>query len=201
MLRNGWVNDDPAARDQMVLKLNTLLGGAPAVLPGCEYWYSSELLDLLEKGEAGPVTRLNRSRYLLMEFAPGAVPPRVEDVFHELFVMDVVPVIAHPERNLVFARDPERLESLVDQGAVVQVTAGSLIGEFGKLAQGAAEDFFVRGILHMVASDSHSLERRPPRMGAAREKVRRQWGAEVEAGLFDSNPEAVIRSEPLPWPS
>jgi protein-tyrosine phosphatase len=145
------------------------------------------------------VTRLNRSRYLLMEFAPGTVPPSVDGVLHELSVMDVVPVIAHPERNIVFAREPHRLEELVDRGAAVQVTAGSLVGDFGRLAQDAAEEFFARGIVHVVASDSHSIARRPPRMTVARQRVRKMWGAEAEAGLFDANPAAIVKSEPLPW--
>jgi protein-tyrosine phosphatase len=82
---------------------------------------------------------------------------------------------------------------------VAQVTAGSLLGEFGNLAQAAAEEFFKRGLVHVVASDAHSLEVRPPRLAAAREKVRKAWGAEAEAGLFEGNPRAIVRNEPLPW--
>jgi protein-tyrosine phosphatase len=199
VLREGWINDDPSARDQLILKLNTLLGGTPAVLPGCEFWFAADIVELVEKGAAGPLTPLNRSRYLLVEFAPGLVPASAEPAFHELALLNVVPVVAHPERNLVFARDPERLESLVSRGAVAQVTAGSLLGEFGNLAQAAAEEFFKRGLVHVVASDAHSLEVRPPRLAAAREKVRKAWGAEAEAGLFEGNPRAIVRNEPLPW--
>ena len=44
VLRYPWVNDDAAARDQRILKLNTLLGGQPKVLAGCEYLFSSDAL-------------------------------------------------------------------------------------------------------------------------------------------------------------
>jgi protein-tyrosine phosphatase len=199
VLRDGWLNDDVAARDALILRLNTLLGGQPSVLPGCEYWYSSDMVDLVEKGEAGPLTCVNRSRYLLVEFAPGFVPANAEATFHELIVLNVVPVIAHPERNLVFARSPERLASLVVRGALAQLTAGSLLGEFGKLAQSAATEFVGRGLAHVVASDAHSLKVRPPRMAAARERVRKTFGAEVEEGLFEANPNAMVRNAPLPW--
>jgi len=199
VLRDGWLNDDAAARDALVLRLNTLLGGKPSVLPGCEFWYSSDVVDLVEKGESGPLTCLNRSRYLLVEFAPGMVPASAEATFHELVVLNVVPVVAHPERNLIFARNPERLASLVARGAISELTAGSLLGEFGKLAQSAATEFVNRGLAHVVASDAHSLAARPPRMAAAREKVRAAFGAEVEEGLFEANPSAVVRNEPLPW--
>ena len=41
-------------------------------------------------------------------------------MFHELRVMGVVPVVAHPERNLVFAHEPERRAALVERGAVAR---------------------------------------------------------------------------------
>jgi protein-tyrosine phosphatase len=200
VLRESWINDDAAVRDELVLKLNTLLGGTPAILPGCEYWFSAEVLDLLAKGKSGPITRLNRSRYLLVEFPANQVLESAEAVFHELSVLDIVPVIAHPERNLVLARDPERLARLMERGAIAQVTAASVVGDFGHKAQHAAEEFLKLGLVSVIASDSHSVEMRPPRMSAAREKVRKHFGAEVEKGLFDANPEAIVRSAPLPWP-
>ena len=40
---------------------------------------------------------------------------------------------------------------------------------------------------------------RPPRMAAARERVRKVWGAEVEEGLFVANPRALLAGEELPW--
>jgi protein-tyrosine phosphatase len=143
------------------------------------------------------LTSLNRSRYLLVEFPPGYVSPGAAGTFHELVIMDRVPVIAHPERNLVFARDLGKLAALVEKGALAQVTAGSLTGDFGRSARTAAFEMLRGGLAHLVASDAHSPEQRPPRMAAAREAVRKELGAEAEERLFVKNPEAVVRSEPV----
>lgn len=199
VLRERWLNADSGARDQLVLKLNTLLGGKPAVLAGCEYFFASDALELVEKGSAGPLTRLNRTRYLLLEFPPGPLPAGAEAVFHELDLLGVTPVVAHPERHPLFAREPDRLADLVARGALVQLTAASLLGDFGEKPLAACEDFFRRGLVHLVASDAHSLARRPSRLQAARDWVRRAWGTEAETGLFRENPRAVIESRPLPW--
>ncbi|MGH9399594.1 MAG: CpsB/CapC family capsule biosynthesis tyrosine phosphatase, partial [Thermoanaerobaculia bacterium] len=110
----------------------------------------------------------------------------------------VTPVVAHPERNLVFARNPERLAELVARGALAQVTAGSLLGDFGKGPMAACEEFLRRGLVHLVASDAHSLDLRPPRLSAARDRVRRDWGREAEERLFEANPEALLKSRPIP---
>lgn len=197
VLRESWLNEDPAVRDGLVFKLNTLLGGSPAILPGCEYFFSADAVDLWEQGAASPLTGLNRAPYLLVEFPGTMVPRGAGDVIHELSVIGVTPVVAHPERNIQFIREPELLESLVRKGAIAQITASSLLGEFGRAALGAAGDFYRRGLVHVIASDAHNLDRRPPRLAAARERVRRDWGAETERILFDVNPKAIVAGTPI----
>lgn len=199
VLHERWVNDDPGVRDQLVLRMNTLLAGKPSVLAGCEYFFSSDAIPLLERGKASPLTGLNRTRYLLLEFPAEPIPRNAAAIFHELSLLEKTPVIAHPERNRFFVNDPERLEELVARGAYVQITAGSLLGDFGNGPLAACEKLFRRGLVHLVASDAHSLERRPPRLAAARQRVASLWGEDVEAGLFEANPKALLRSLPLPW--
>lgn len=199
VLRNGWMNEDPAVRDQLILKLNTMLGGRPSVLAGCEYFFSADALELLERGRIGPLTGLNRTRYLLMEFPPGPLLSETAAIFHEFTLLDVTPVVAHPERNRLFVSEPEALEELVGRGALVQITAGSLLGDFGSGPLEACDSFFRRGIVHLVASDAHSVANRPPRLAAARRRVKERWGDGAEQGLFEANPAALLRSESLPW--
>jgi protein-tyrosine phosphatase len=91
------------------------------------------------------------------------------------------------------------LAELVRRGAIVQITAGSLLGDFGRRAQEACEEFFRLGMVHAVASDAHSLLRRPPRLAAAQEWVRKEWGMDAALGLFGQNPRAILKSLPLPY--
>ncbi len=198
VLREPWINDDPIARDRLILKLNALLEGKPAVLAGCEYYFSADAVQLLERGRGGPLTGLNRTKHLLLEFPSGGAPPGAGAVFHELSLLGVTPVIAHPERDRSFAGSPGLLEELVSRGAIVQITAGSLLGDFGVGAMTACEEFFRRGLVHLVASDAHSIGRRPPRLAAARRHVRRSWGKQAEAELFETNPRALLQSEAFP---
>ena len=199
VLRDRWINDDAALRNELLGQLNRLLGGTPEILPGCEYWFGSDMLELLEVGASGPLTCLNGSRYLLVEFAPDYVPQNAEATLYEVVLMGVTPVIAHPERNRVFGSEPQKLSRLVEMGAVVQVTAGSIAGEFGKWSKDVVEEFFRAGLVHAVASDAHDVTHRPPRLTRAREIVRKQWGAEAEEGLFEANPRAIVANLELPW--
>ena len=199
VLRYPWVNDDAAARDQRILKLNTLLGGQPKVLAGCEYLFSSDALELWDRGTVGPLTGLNRTDYLLTEFPWGIDVQSVSRFLYEFSLPGVTLVIAHPERQRDFIRDPGALEHLVKRGAIAQLTAGSFLGDFGDLPRKASFEFADRGLVHLVASDAHSLLSRPPRLAAARELFEGKWGREVAAGIFERNPEAVLKGKPVPF--
>ncbi len=76
---------------------------------------------------------------------------------------DGVPVlIAHPERIPLIQQDPALLQALVERGAHAQVTSGALIGRYGRTAQAAAIGLLDAGLIHVIASDAHHYERRPP---------------------------------------
>lgn len=195
VLRDPWINDDPRTIDRLIMELNTRLGGRPRIVPGCEAYFSSDLIDLWERGTGGPLISLNRGAHLLIEFPAGVRPRNAENAVHELSLLGVRPVIAHPERNVEFARDPERLQQLIALGAMTQLTAASVLGEFGAAVEFTACDLLDRGMVHVIASDAHSIDFRPPRLAAARERVRRIWGSEVASALFELNPRAVLSTE------
>lgn len=195
VLRESWLNEDSGARDELLVQLNSLLGGSPAVVAGCEYFFSADALELWQQGSAGPLIGLNRSNYLLVEFPATRIPEQAESVLYEMNLAGVIPIIAHPERNLVFAESPERLQRFIDIGAYAQVTASSVTGAFGRAAQSACDEFFRRGLIHVVASDSHSLDRRPPSMSAGRDAVQQRWGREAVALMFDAMPMAILKNE------
>ncbi len=199
VLRSPWHNVDPRVREGLVGTLNARLKGHPAILPGCEFFYSSDALDGLDLGPAGPLTRYPGGRYALVEFDAALVPSTWRSLLHELKVHGVIPILAHPERNAVLARNPDLLDEIVVRGAYVQITAGSLLGEFGPTAAAACEEFFRRRLVHLVASDAHSVAHRPPRLKAARSWVRKNWGGTAEKGLFQVNPAAVLAGKRLPY--
>ena len=192
VLREPWLNEEPAVRAALLAELNARLGGTPAVLPGCELMFSLDILELVEKGEEGPVVGLNGGRLLLVEFAPAFVPRTAPDLLRELVLAGTVPVVAHPERNLVFQQEPERLYELLEKGALAQVTAASLLGEAGRTALALADGLMNDGLVYFVASDAHNLNGRPPRLAAARERVRKRWGTEIETKIFDMNPKELV---------
>ena len=195
VLRGRWQNESREALEQLAAELQQRLGDSPRILLGSEYFFAHDIAEVLASGSG--IIPLGASRYVLVEFASHGVPPFVEQPFYRVQLDGWTPVIAHPERNAAFQAKPEMLTSLVDHGARTQVTAASLVGDFGPEARQAAFDWIDAGIVHFVASDAHNTKKRPPRMTDAFAAVRAAAGEQVANGLFRDNPRSVMEGRGL----
>jgi protein-tyrosine phosphatase len=104
-------------------------------------------------------------------------------------------LLAHPERSPVFLRAPERLDELVAEGMLAQVTAGALAGRFGRTVRDMATGLVQRGSVQVVASDGHS-QHRPARI--AGELGATGIDPELIGWLAHDVPAALLAGELLP---
>ncbi|MBI5975593.1 tyrosine-protein phosphatase [Staphylococcus canis] len=126
--------------------------------PGQEVRITDEILKGLDQKT---IIGINHSRYLLIEFPSNEVPLYTKRLFFELQQRGHVPIIAHPERNKAIMNNPELLYELVSNGALSQLTAGSLLGTYGKTIQRLAHQLMTHHLTHVIASDAHATEVRP----------------------------------------
>jgi protein-tyrosine phosphatase len=102
-------------------------------------------------------------------------------------------VITHPERHDTVRRRPEVVTPWLASGAVLQLTAGSLMGMFGKDAEVAAWRWLDNGQASIVATDAHDTDRRPPCMTRAIEAIERRCGAAVARRVCIENPARALQ--------
>jgi protein-tyrosine phosphatase len=134
------------------------------VMPGAEVgWREVRELD----ARTLRMLCLGTSDYVLVECPYGKSPADLEDVLAHVRDSGLKTILAHPERCPLFQADPDRLAALVEGGALVSVTAGSLAGAFGERVQEFSFELLERGLVHDVASDAHDHLHRPPRIAAA----------------------------------
>ena len=136
-------------------------------------------------------------RYFLLEFPYQVIPPRADAFITTLIDRGLSPIVTHPERTASLQRDWHRLEPLVKAGALVQVTGGSLLGEFGPAANAAAKHFLKKGWVHLLASDAHWVHERSPRLAEARAAAARVVGESAAQALVDQNPRAILEGRDL----
>lgn len=150
--------------------------------------------DLLSGLRADRLPTLNRSRYLLLEPPHHVAPPRFEEQVFILIANGYVPLITHPER-LTWIEDhyPVFLR-LARAGAWLQVTAGALTGRFGRRPKYWSQRLIDEGPVHIIASDAHSVHRRPPLMAEAQVAAARQVGAVEAWAMVRDRPRAVIEN-------
>ena len=108
---------------------------------------------------------------------------------------NMYPVIAHPERNPDVQAAPERLDALVDAGGLVQITAASVTGAFGRGTRSTALDLLRSGRAHLLASDDHGGRGRAFELAGI---VRGLRSRPLARWLTLDVPGAIVRGEALP---
>jgi protein-tyrosine phosphatase len=167
------------------------------VLPGGEIaiWRLVDLDDAALRSLA-----LGGGPYLLVESPFSPVVGDFEPLVLDLHARGHRVLLAHPERCPAFQRDPTRLERLVEAGALVQVTAGSMAGLFGTTVKRFTSGLLRDGLVHVIASDAHDAVKRPPGLTAGFAALERELPGvtEQQAWLTEAAPRAVLDGAPLP---
>lgn len=125
---------------------------------------------------------------LLLEFPHGEIPFGAERLTSWLLQHKVIPMIAHPERNKGLMREPGKLKPFIEQGCLLQVTAGSVAGHFGEVAQDLAIELLEKNWVTILASDAHNVEHRPPILTAGLAVATEVLGADAAQRLVKDNP-------------
>lgn len=182
-----------ATRDE----LSARVGERLTIATGCDFHLNLENLAALRK-DARPFC-INQKDYLLVEFNEFSIPPSMDQTLHELQLAGLHPVITHPERNAILRTRPERLHQWIAQGSYVQITAGSLSGVFGPVAQEIAWAWLEKEWVHFISSDAHNTTRRPLKLKFAFDLIAEQFGEERAEALLVENPRAAFEGMPLQY--
>lgn len=180
---------------QAVAKLQTQLdtaGIALQVTSGADAHIDPNLVADLRSGR---VPSLHNSRYFLLEPPHHVAPPRLEEMVFNLLTADYVPVVTHPERLSWIEDHYEIFVELVKKGAWMQVTAGSLTGRFGTAAQYWGERLLDEGWVHILATDSHGIDRRPPLLAEGQRAAERWVGTTEALHLVQTRPQGILSND------
>ena len=166
------------------------------IYPGAETELNWDLLELIREDHSRFC--LAGSRYLLMEMPSLMLPPHLEEIVYELQVMDIVPVLAHPERQMQLMENPEKLLDLLQKGCAAQSNGGSVTGVFGPRVKHNVEQLLEQKVIAFMGSDAHNLRHRNTELKGARETITARWGAETATALFETLPQHILQNKALP---
>jgi len=187
---------DPALVARRIAEVQAAAGDAICIHYGCDFHLT---MDNIQEALADPARySIDHNGYLLVEFADFAIPKTTAEIFSRMLSSGLRPIITHPERNPLLQRRIPDLESWVAQGCLLQATAGSFDGRFGRSASTACGRLMERGLIHVIASDAHDCTHRPPVLQTAYGTIVREYGAEAAQQVFKENPLAILAGAKLP---
>jgi len=152
--------------------------------------------DLLKGIQQGRIPTLGHSRFLLLEPPHHVAPPRFEEAVFQLLAAGIVPVITHPERLTWIETHYSKMATLVEGGAWMQITAGSLTGRFGRRPKYWAERMVDEQLVHILATDSHHIDKRPPLLAEGRDAAAARCGEKEAFNMVDVRPRAILADLP-----
>lgn len=190
--KNGRYENNKQSILQKVNELNAVLQKEQiplTILPGQEPRIYGEILQDYEIGEI--LTLNDGNQYLFIEFPSGHVPRYTEKLLFDIQLQGITPIIVHPERNQELMERPDLLYTLVEKGALTQITAASLAGLFGKKIMKFSLQLIDANLTHFVSSDAHNISNRSFKMSEAFEVIEKKYGVE-SVYLFKENAELLV---------
>ncbi len=173
-----------AALQAAAIPLTVHLGGEVRLHP--------DAFDLLSVDELPVLGQLGQDRVVLLEFPDGQIPAGALAACQRFADLGVRWLIAHPERNKDVMRDPLRIRPFLDAGCMLQLTAASLVGQFGPQALKTAHALLAKGMVSVVSTDAHNLAHRPPLLREARQALTQYYGAGLAHRLTEEMPGIIV---------
>ena len=162
------------------------------VRTGGEARLCPELIDLLAANQVPFLGEVAGYRILLLEFPHQLIPVGSMRFISSLFKLKIRPLIAHPERNKAIMANPDKVREFTEAGCWLQLTAGSLAGRFGALAEQTAFKLIDDGWTCLAATDAHNLTSRPPKLSEAKDALCRRYGETTANNMVFEKPAQII---------
>ena len=183
------------ATTEQVRQCVTEAGIPVEILPGAENYIFPDLAKWA--GEGKLVTLGNTGKYLLVEFPMLEIPNYTDQVFFELQVLGITPVLAHPERNKGLSEEPERLVDWAKKGILFQLDLRSVSGHYGPQPKLLAERMLQSDLIHLVGSDAHRVSRSEQAYLEVLQNVEEIVGEERVQDLTRHNPQTMLEGHLL----
>ncbi|WP_026679383.1 tyrosine-protein phosphatase [Fictibacillus gelatini] len=164
------------------------------ILPGQETRIHTSLLDGFDSDEL--LTLNDTGKYLFVELPSNHVPKNASQLFYELLLKGVTPIIVHPERNSELMEKPDLLFHFVKEGVLTQITSSSIIGKFGKKIKSFTEKILEHQLTHFIASDAHNISTRSFHLRGAYDYIEKQFGTQTRY-YFQENAEQMVLGQTI----
>lgn len=157
---------------------------------GCEYYRNEQIIEHMDNRKR-PV--MAGSRYVLIEFSMNDLFPTIRNYVYELITHGYQPIIAHVERYFC-CQKMEKIQELKDMGALVQLNAGSVLGEEGWKLKKFCLELMKKDLIDFIASDTHNTSDRKLNLKKCASYVTKKMGKQYAERIFFNNPLNILKN-------
>ena len=159
---------------------------------GSEVFFLPNLLDLIDN----PLSTIGNGKYMLIEFNPFNIPDIHKQIFFDLKMNGITPIIAHPERYNQVQENINIVADWLEAGCIVQIDAGSPIGLLGKKAKVTSEILIKNNWFQLLGSDAHDNRNRNFCLKESISYIDSIVDFDL-SHLVIENPKKIIQGEPI----
>lgn len=127
--------------------------------------------------------------YMLVELPGSYYRDWIPYVLYNLKINGITPIIAHVERYDYFYKNIDLLYDIISAGSIAQINADSVIYSNWYIKKLIKNNF-----VHIIATDSHSVAHRPPRLGQAMKIIEKKYGTDY-ANYFKDNSNMIAQNK------
>ena len=167
------------------------------ILSGQEIYLSTNILEELDHD---CLTLANSGKYLLIELPSEYIPSHTSDFIYKIQLRGYIPIIVHPERNKVFQKNKQLLYEYVFRGALIQITAASLLGLNGRSLRKYTKELIRHNLVHFISSDAHHFEKRPFLLKSAFDHIKKEFSEDHVIYYCENARHIVYGTEIQPLP-
>ena len=153
-----------------------------------------QLIGMAEQKALPLLGHYQGDQVILLEFPHSHIPPGSDNLIQFLAKRGYRAMIAHPERNRELQQAPEKISQLKRLGCLFQLTAASLLGVLGERPMLLAQRYLREDVFTLVATDCHSLKRRPPQYQQTRDTLTRVLSEDTAQRLLVDTPRSISQS-------
>ncbi|MFN2341452.1 MAG: tyrosine-protein phosphatase [Halanaerobium sp.] len=163
------------------------------IISGSEVLISRDTAELLYNNE---LLTINDTDYILLETRLNNFPSYFESLVHDIKAMGYQIIIAHPERYTYIQKDYDKIYKWVEELELkLMFNSSSLLGKHGKKAKETAEKLLEFGLCHLMASDTHRINKRTFSLDQGLQKAESLKTGSSQ--FFQNNAQSVINNQPL----
>ena len=159
------------------------------LIPAAEVMYSSTLLEMDPTGLCYAGTNT-----LLIELLPHVFPAGFDRFLFEIGTRGYTILIAHVDRYPYLMESPHILTQWVKQGCYCHINASAVLHDRKMLSFATAA--IRHGLVHLIASDTHSITKRPPLLQEAFAMMQKRCGSETVKEIQE-NPKLLLTGRKL----